>query len=154
MKSVEVLRRQQRLDSLFKKITVLSGDIELQSQWARYLCVLVSGFLEASLRIVISEYARKRATDDVGNYVESQLSEFRNPNMERILKLVRSFNPAWADELEATVEGEIKDAVDSIVSNRNIIAHGDDVGISFSRISDYYKRAVKVIDWLNDKTSQ
>ena len=46
MKNIEVIRYQQRLDDLFKKIVAFAEDIELQSHWARYLCILVSGFLE------------------------------------------------------------------------------------------------------------
>ncbi len=43
---------------------------------------------------------------------------------------------------------ELKDAIDSIVSLRNRIAHGESVGITYIRILEYYQRANRVIDFL------
>ncbi len=42
----------------------------------------------------------------------------------------------------------MKDAVDSVVSNRHLIAHGQDVGIGFGTIKKYYERVVKAIETL------
>ncbi len=64
MSLVEITRQRQRLDDLFQKAKNLP-DAEAQSHWSRYLCVLVSGFLENSVRITYTEYARKRANSFV-----------------------------------------------------------------------------------------
>ena len=146
MKTLEAVRYKQRLDNLFKQISALSGNPELQSQWARYLCVLVSGFLEVSICAIYNQFARKRASPYVANFVEFELGDFQNPKMGKIIELTRAFNPQWANELEAATEGGIKDAVDSIVANRNQIAHGRDVGITYIRMKNYYERAIKVVD--------
>ena len=132
MKNQEISSNKQRLDNLFKKITAFSTDTDLQSHWARYLCILVSGFLETSVRIIYREYARKKATPQVANFVEGKLEDFQNPKMEKILQLTGLFSKEWANELRLETEGELKDAVDSIANNRNQIAHGGSVGISYS----------------------
>lgn len=146
MKTLEAVRYRQRLDNLFAQISAFSGDVELQSQWARYLCVLVSGFLEVSICAVYNQFTRRSASPYVANFVESELCDFQNPKMGKIIELTRAFNPQWANELETVTEGEIKDAVDSIVANRNQIAHGRDVGITYVRIKNYYERAIKLVD--------
>lgn len=146
MKTLEAVRYKQRLDNLFKQISAFSGNIELQSQWARYLCILVSGFLETAICAIYGEFARKTASPYVANFVKCELDSFQNPKMGKILELTRAFNPLWADELETATEGELKDAVDSIVANRNQIAHGRDVGITYTRIKNYYEDAIKVVD--------
>jgi hypothetical protein len=146
MKTLEAVRYKQRLDNLFKQISAFSGNIELQSQWARYLCILVSGFLETSVCAIYGEFARKAASPYVANFVKCELDSFQNPKMGKILELTRAFNPLWADELETATEGELRDAVDSIVANRNQIAHGRDVGITYTRIKNYYEGAIKVVD--------
>jgi RiboL-PSP-HEPN len=147
--NIEIVRYQQRLDYLFKQTTLFPDNIELQSHWARYLCILVSGYLEISVRVIYTKYARTKSVSYVANFVDDQLRNFQNPKMEKILELTRSFSPQWESELRIATEGEIKDAVDSIVANRHQIAHGENVGITYARIQKYYQNAVKVIEMLD-----
>ena len=146
MNTLEAIRYKQRLDNLFGQISVFSGNPELQSQWARYLCVLASGFLETSICAIYNKFTRQSASPQVANFVKCELDGFQNPKMGKILELTRAFNPQWADKLETATEGELKDAVNSIVANKNLIAHGRDVGITYTRIKNYYEEAIKVVD--------
>jgi hypothetical protein len=150
MRNREAVRYKQRLDNLFKQVSALPADIELQSHWAKYLCVLVSGFLETSVRAIFSQYASDKAAPYVANYVASRLKRFTNPNMDDILHLASRFNEDWGKCLESATRGELKDAVDSIVANRNLIAHGENPGITYVRIKGYYERAVTVIDLIEN----
>lgn len=152
MKNQEISSNKQRLDNLFKKI--ISTDTDLQSHWARYLCILVSGFLETSVRIIYREYAKSKATPQVANFVEGKLEDFQNPKMEKILQLTGLFSKEWADELRLKTKDELKDAVDSIANNRNQIAHGGSVGISYSQIKSYYDRAIEVIELIENQCSK
>ena len=151
MTKIELWTRQQRLDNLFEIIRILEGDPELTSHWARYLCVQVSGFLETSIQTVLSDYARCQSSKHVSRFVDAQVGRFQNLNMERILNLVGQFDPDWEKELRIATEDEPKDAVDSVVANRNRIAHGEDVGITFGRVSRYYDNAKLVVDLLQKK---
>jgi len=148
MKNREVVRYKKKLDYLFAKISILTEDPEISSHWARYLCILVSGFLEVSVRSIYSQYAKDKAAPPVAKYVEKQLSNFQNPNMEKILNVARNFDSAWASRLEKIVDGEIKDAVGSIVATRNQIAHGENVSITYIKIKTYYTYAVKLVELL------
>jgi hypothetical protein len=114
------------------------------------LCVLVSGFIECSVRAIYTQYAREKAIPYVANYVTHKLKGFTNPNMEDILSLAGMFNQEWRTCLEQDTEGELKAAIDSIVANRNLIAHGTDVGISFVTIKTYYQNAVKVVQLIEN----
>lgn len=71
---------------------------------------------------------------------------FQNPNMQRIGELLRSFDRDWGDQIEVSATDEMKQAVNSIVDNRNRIAHGENVGISFAPLRRYYQNAVDVIE--------
>jgi hypothetical protein len=126
-------------------------DPEVQAHWARYLCILVSGFVESSVREVYRQYARNKAAPNVANFVEGRLKGFQNPKMEKILELTRLFSPEWEATLRLAVEGEPKDAVDSIVANRNRIAHGEDVSVSYANIRAYYMSSTKVIQLIEDQ---
>lgn len=150
MRNIEALRYKQRLDNLFQQIAAFGGDIELQSNWAKYLCILVSGFIETSIRSIYGEYARQRSNTNVANYVISRLARFTNPNMEDILVLSGSFDSDWRNNLENATTDEQKDSVNSIVANRNRIAHGVDVGISYVTVKRYYDNVVQVIDLVEE----
>ena len=54
------------------------------------------------------------------------------------------------DRLDLVLVDEFKDAVDSIVSLRNAIAHGGAAGITYSRIKGYYALVQRVIDEIAD----
>ncbi len=140
--------KKMRLDNLFQRTGALRDDLELQAQWARYLCVLVAGFLETSISGIYTQYARKRAAPNVASFVATRLARCRNPTIENIVQLARSFESTWGDTLETQTEGEIKHAIDSVCRNRNLIAHGMDTGISFARINDYYQQVVALVEMI------
>lgn len=145
----DIERRRTRLDVVFTKVGSLTGDLELQAHFSRYLCVLVSGFLETSIRTILSQYASDKSAPNIARFVDGQLKSFQNPRMSNIVNLTRAFSEQWADQIDASTQGELKDAVDSIVANRHLIAHGEDVGISYVSVKDFYGRVVRVLEILD-----
>jgi len=154
MKNQKINSNKQKLDHLFDKVKDFSADTYLQSHWARYLCILVSGFLETSVRIIYREYAKNKAIQQVGNFVEGKLEDFQNPKMEKIIQLTGLFSKEWENELRRETEGELKAAVDSIANNRNQIAHGGSVRMTYIDIKRYYERAIKVIELIENQCSK
>jgi hypothetical protein len=140
-------RQKQHLDELFRAARNLS-DVEMQSHWSRYLCVLVSGFLENSVELCLSEYTRRGTNPAVSNFVSSKLRSFQNPKMSAIAEIFGSFNPDWRTQIEAATQGQLSDSVNSIVGNRHKIAHGESVSLSLSSITAYYEDAAQVVDLL------
>ncbi len=151
----EILRYKQRLDNLFSKISAFSGrpaEFELRSHWTRYLCVLVSGFLEVSIYEIYTAYAKDKSAPNIANYIEAQLEGFQNPKMGKILQVVEAFNPKWAEEIQNLPDYlKIKNAVDSVVANRHKIAHGEDVDIEYNRLRSWYADVYKLIVILYDQ---
>ncbi|MFH1097963.1 MAG: HEPN domain-containing protein [Candidatus Desantisbacteria bacterium] len=140
---------KDKIDSLFEKVKDIQ-DMELESEWAKYLCVLVSGYLEVSIRTIYIEYTQNKTHKNVANFVSSKLGGFQNPKMEMILQHAGAFNLDWRKELE-NIDDEIKTSVDSIVNNRNKIAHGDNVDLSYVRIKEYYQNAIKMVQIMKDQ---
>ena len=96
---------------------------------------------------LVLEHARGKGAPTLLRFVEQRTRTFTNANASRIQEPLGSFDPAWRQELEENVlVDEWKDAVDSVVSLRNIIAHGGSVGLTYGRIGEYYQRAQHVID--------
>jgi len=146
----EVWRLKQRLDATFKRAARVGSDLELQSDFARYLCVLVSGYLERAVTALVLEHSRRKSAPSVQRFVESQTRRLNNVNSQRLQELLGSFDPDWLQDLSTFLVDERKDAIDSIVSLRNTIAHGQSVGVTYNRVAIYYEQIQKVIDHVAD----
>ena len=144
MQNIEAQRK--RIDALFAKASDLSHDPELLSHWAKYLCVLICGFIENSVELCLVEYCKKRGDENVNNFVSTQLKSFQNPKMGKILELFGSFSKTWETELKTDTEGRILDAVNSIVANRHMIAHGGTSHLSMSSLQGYYGDVVRAVE--------
>ena len=143
---------RRRLDATFVRVDTLSEvDLEVRSDFARYLCILVSGFLEASISELTIEHCRKQSSPTVSRYAANQLRRPQNINAERLLTLIGSFDRDWRRELEQFIEGARRDSLDSIVALRNKIAHGESVGVTYNRIRDYYGHVQEVVDFIAQK---
>ena len=144
-----VVQEKQRLDSVFSLVEQMAPSDEVLSHWAKYLCVLTSGFIENSLRLVLYEYARTHADKTVASYVSARLEGLTNLNDEKICQLLGSFSDDWRDTFLKMRSEEQKDAIDSVLANRHLIAHGRSVGLTQARMKQYYSeicKAVKTID--------
>jgi len=146
----EVARLKQRLDATFQRIDGVGSDLELRSDFARYLCVLVSGYLEKAVAELVLEHARRSGGPSLQRFVEMKTRRFTNANAQRLQNLLGSFDPDWRQSLESFLVDDIKDAVDSIVDLRNTIAHGGSVGITYQRVYDYYIRVQRVVERIAD----
>jgi hypothetical protein len=147
---VEVDRLKQRLDATFKRIDGVDSDLELRSDFARYLCVLVSGYLERAVAELLLEHARRFGGPSLQRFVERNTRGFTNANSQRVQDILGRFDPDWQRTIGAFLVDESKDAVDSVVNLRNKIAHGESVGVTYQTIADYYKRVQRLVDNVAD----
>lgn len=141
----EIARRKQRLSALMTAIDSEGLSAELTSHYARYLCVLVSGHAEQSVKELVQQYCRLTSSPAVQRYVGRQLRRVRNIDTVLLKQLVESFVPAWWAELEATRPDELQ-AFGSIAANRNQISHGIETGITLSTVKQFFQQISTVLD--------
>ena len=147
MKNREIPQHNSRIKSLFEKIRSIE-DAKMQAEWSKYLCVLTSGFIEQSICSIFSSYADTRANSHIANYVRNQLNYFQNPDTNKIISLAKKFNKSWSDKIELLFENEdkYKTSINSVVGNKNGIAHGKSVSVTFVRIKEWYEDVYKFIE--------
>ena len=63
-----ILAHRQRIDNLFKKVALFE-ELEIKSEWSKYLCILVSGFIEESLRVLLEKYCENKASVNIQKFV-------------------------------------------------------------------------------------
>lgn len=143
-----VLTRRAEIQDLFDRPRTAPDDDEALAHWARYLCVLVSGYIESSARHLLLQHSSLRSEATVASYVGAQLRRFQNAKMPELLGLVGWFSEDWKDRIGAFAVGERADAVTSIVANRHLIAHGDRSDVSLEQMRRWFASANEVVDEL------
>ena len=151
MRNRELSRQIKYLTSLLKRTGKATDDVELLGHWGRYLCVLAAGFLENSIYEVYGEFVRRASSPAVAQFAESRLERINNPNARRFVETAGSFKREWAEGLESFLNEDDerrRNAINSIMDNRNKIAHGGRVQISVARVREYLSGCVEVVEFI------
>lgn len=150
---VDVTRLKSVVDNTFARASALHTAIDplsqVHSDMAKYLCVLVSSYLDAAVHQLLLDHCLDQVGPRPQRYIESQFDRLNNANTNKILGLLQQFDSNWHDQAEQHLVGGLKDSIDSLVNVRNGIAHGRDTGITFQRISDYYSQVRQVVTYLD-----
>jgi len=134
------------LDATFARVERLDpSEIELRADFARHLCVLVSGFIDQSIKSYTIEYVRKRSSESVTNHVSKSIVNLTNLKTEKLKNHLLTFNMTWKPALDALISDERKAAVDSVITIRHGIAHGNPGDITVARMKQYYVEVTKVM---------
>ena len=143
----------QRLRSLIERTAAASdGDLELQGHWGCYLCILVAGFLENAIGEIYAEFAHNVGSEPVANFVAKRVLRIQNPKAQRFIETAGTFKKEWANDLGVFLDQEgRKDAIDGIMNNRHLIAHGQSAGISVVRVKDYLDKCIEVVDFIENQ---
>src|SRR5262249_48345054 len=98
------------------------------------------------------EYIGRTSAPSVANYAISRLARIQNPKAERFVETARAFDKAWADALETFMDDNgRKEAIDSIMATRHLIAHGGNAGITYARIVEYLNKAEEVLEFIESQ---
>lgn len=141
-------KEKKSIDDLFVRINKFGGDPIDKALLTQYLCIRVSGFLENCVRIIFTEYSAIRAIDHVKTFVDNKLDRFPNPSYGAILDLTKQFNDKWQSNLQKVLVSKHQTSLESIIRNRNKIAHGQSSTINLTDLKTYYDDAVEVIEKL------
>lgn len=145
----EIAFRRRQLEALFDRAERLSaiGEMqEAQADYARHLCVLVSGFVEKSMAELIVGYAQDKSPAQIRSYLESSLKRLTNVDKDRLLQVIGSLDARWREELDDYVQDERQAALNSIVGLRNEIAHGGGASVSLRAVRQYWTSIKEVVE--------
>ncbi len=97
--------------------------------------MLSAGFLENALCEIYGDFCKRAASEHVANFANNSLSRIQNPKTNRFIETASSFKKSWGENLEAfTEEDGRKEAIDFIMANRHLIAHGKISNISVAQV--------------------
>lgn len=141
--------QEDEIDSLYSRIDGIE-ELEMRSEWTKYLCVRTSGYVERSVSFILVKYTEGRSDNKVSNYVESRLNRFTNPKFGKVRSLFGKFSQSWKRQLEKRVEDSTREALGSVVANRHQIVHGGSPNISYVRLKSWYEECKRFITLIYD----
>lgn len=153
MQNRDIDRQIKAIKLLFDKTNTACGeDYKLMSHWAKYLCVATAGLLENALPSLFADLIQSAASTHVTAYVKNRLSKIKNPATGRFLETAGAFKTEWKDNLTQYVDTDgRREAIDSIMENRNKIAHGKPSNITVAYIRDYMTKSVEVLEFIESR---
>lgn len=145
----------QHVDATFKRAdrlrTVVSPLDETHADYAKYLCVVLSGYLEVAISILLNARLQLGLDDEKAKrYFKATFTEFRNPEPNRILDLLDKCDNSWRLTTTKYLEHDGRGlAVESVVSLRNQIAHGGNPSYAtFSNVDSYRPKIKDVVSFI------
>ncbi|MBA3070343.1 MAG: hypothetical protein FP825_17940 [Hyphomonas sp.] len=122
-----------------------SDSTYIASQLTRHGCVLTCAALEQAVIEAGSRYGKRIGNDRIAKFIESTLSSGRNPKPDYIAEVLGRFDPSFAVQINAFMDDNaMTSAVKSIVSNRNRIAHGENVSFGVVALEQWAKEVRKL----------
>lgn len=137
--------RVREIEQLFEKVN--SGDPkdeQLRTQMAQYFCIRVSALVELALKEYLKANIAGAAPKHIQTFVISKTKNITNLKFNKLKTSLESFSPEWGQQLEENLTDEERDALDSLVNERNKIAHGNPTNITLRQVENYFN-AVKSI---------
>lgn len=131
------------------------SSIERQAHWAKYSCVLVSGFVEQAVKEILVSHASLKAAPRISRYVEKTWATSKNMNVKNISDILGNFDDRWRQSFEGWLGDaeERKATINNLISWRNNIAHGSEAnttGVTLASVNKSFECACQFIDFLEE----
>jgi hypothetical protein len=130
---------ERQLDSLFEEVSQIpEGEIN-KAHLTRYLCVRTSGYLENVTRLLIANFCDGSSPQPISNYIVKKTKYITNLDYKRLKSLLSEFDINWCAEFDEIITDRQKTSINSVISNRNNIAHGNHDSITYRDMKNYYQ---------------
>ncbi|TWP34097.1 HEPN domain-containing protein [Leekyejoonella antrihumi] len=126
----------------------LQTALKVQDDLRRYFCLRSAGFLEQVTFEVLHEYLRSKSSGPVHEFASSYFRHSPNLNAEAFVGLVTRFGTGHSERVNHFISAERKDALDTLLEVRNLVAHGLEIGGAKLSPDPHFKLCREIYDWL------
>lgn len=128
------------------------SDDEIKSLLAKIVCIRISGLLEIALKCRISDYSEKKTPKEIKRFLTQKFKDITNLKAKKLCDILGTFSLDWQKSFEEKLSenSQIKSSLDSLITLRNDIAHGQNCVTSLSNVQQYFDDA-KIVVGLFDR---
>jgi len=138
------------IDDTIDKIKTVQ-DKKLLSMLSNYLVVFISGIYEDCVEQLFIERACKNDDEQIQNLVKNLIDKhFRNPMYREVKKWVKYFDSKYVTTFQSKIDDKNIQAIDSIVENKNRVAHGENSNATFKDVNIWYNNSLKIFEVLEE----
>ena len=140
--------RVRRLDAFFQRAKNPGLTDEIRSDLARLGAVLVCGFVERCVEVIILDRLSSRAHPRVNSFIRGHFRRGTNYDCEAICQLFERFDLDWGRRPRGTLASRdnITESLTSAYTLRNSIAHGGDQNRGLKGVEDLYVDAKQLVE--------
>lgn len=147
-------RSMARIEDTFERAKAFDDRPDVQADYVRYLCVLVTGYLEQAVVSVVLNYVDTAGSASFSRYVSKTLQRPGSMRADNILRLVGRFDRDWKNQLEQKLTVQHREIIGTIYANRNRIAHGEDVDLTYRQVRNGFDTATKAVELIENVVGQ
>lgn len=139
----KITSEEQRISRLIADLRSAAecADLSLQHVFSSHLVLESAGHIENSIILILSEYGRINGNPAIRRFVEKTVARNNSLNCEKIRTVSDQFNLTWWPRLMTATSDSERDAVDSLKTLRDQIAHGHRNGTGLSIVEGYFSCA-------------
>lgn len=151
MKSTVAEALLNKIDLSIQDIRSFQGMTPLQeSYFARFLVVFTCGIYEEAIETIVNEWVLRLGSPEISRYISKSLYYgFQNPKVKKLSGLLKDFNPAWKTSINSLPQVS-RDALDSIVDDKNALAHGNTCNITLNDAIKYYTDSRIIVETIDN----
>ena len=141
-----------------KAIELLIGQVGVMSPMCKYLThytlMKACGVIEFSYKTIIADF-HNGCSIQLQTYIDKTVREnSKNPSLDNIHSLLKSFDDNWNIQFTSILnnhpdKSRLISSLNSLNSNRNALAHGQQCNVSFSDIKSYFFDALEIIKFVD-----
>jgi hypothetical protein len=150
MRTSKVDNRLKEIEHAVNEADRLVGlDPVLDSFLAGYLVTFATGVYEDCIETLFVERANLAGDHAVAAFVRSTLdASFRNPDCAKLIEFLKRFDPVLASNSKASASTKDREGLDSIVRNKNALAHVGTCLATVRDVRDFTSRALHILELL------
>lgn len=150
-----IASRKRQLDAYFARALDSKLAEEIQSDLAKHGTILICGFIERSVELIIMDHVKNRAHPRIASFVKAHFRRGTNYDCEAIAQLLDRFDPQWGENFRnfKNSRADITEMVSSAYTLRNSIAHGGSANRGIRGVIDLYQAAQELVLGLLSATS-
>lgn len=140
----------KELENIKQKIKETVDD-ETRSYLIKLFCIRTSGLLEVFFKTRISEYFKTKVPNEISRFLTSKFKDITNLKTSKLVEVLSSFSTDWSEKFSSYIDEheQMKSSLDSIISQRHAIAHGQPSCINEKDMYQYYDDVKAIVVFID-----
>lgn len=115
-----------------------------------YSLMRACGVIEYSYKAIIADF-HSGCSQQLQTYIDKTIRESsKNPSLDNIRKMLKCFDDNWTTQFNASLnahadKNRLTTSLDSLNTNRNTFAHGQNCNVSFADVKAYFNDSAEII---------